>query len=83
MARHGKTWQAMNINTTTEIIMNIETNIEFGKEYEDKHSGFKGTATGRATYLHGPDTILIEARLKDETQQPQAKWIEVSRLQVP
>ena len=60
--------------------MNIEINIEFGKEYKDSISGFKGTATAVASYWHGVDQVQLTAKQQTDMAEPVEAWFNASRL---
>ena len=80
MAGLVPTWQAMNINTTTEIIMNIETSIELGKEYQDEITNFTGTAVAIIEYLHGNTQVLLAAKRGAISDGIVETWFVVGRL---
>ena len=41
-------------------------NIELGDEVRHKHSGFKGIATSRTTYLSGCDRVNVTPKVKKD-----------------
>lgn len=38
----------------------FESDIVLGKNYRDKHTGIKGTATGCTFYLNGCERVMLE-----------------------
>lgn len=55
--------------------------ITLGSKVHDGITGFSGIATGRAEYLHGCPSVLIEAtKLVDG--KPESKWVDEPRVVV-
>ncbi len=54
--------------------------IELGRTVQDRITGFKGIATGRAEYLTGCRQYLIEGKAKDGDTK--AHWVDDSRIVV-
>ncbi len=52
---------------------------ELGKVYRDTVSGFVGTATGRAEYLHGPPQVMLEADT-GPTGDEKVRWVREARV---
>ena len=53
--------------------------IELGSKVKDSITGFEGVSTGRAEYLHGCPSVLVEST---ELQEGEVKkqWIDEPRL---
>jgi hypothetical protein len=56
-------------------------NIELGREYKDKISGFRGVCTGRCNYISGCDQALLSAPSKDG-KLGEANWFDIQRLEL-
>ena len=50
--------------------------VKLGKKYRDTITGYEGTATGRAEYLNGCISVLLEG--EGETKQ---RWVDEPRLE--
>lgn len=55
--------------------------IELGRIYEDKITGFKGTATGHCEYMTGCSQTLLAAKAADGMAGESA-WFDDQRLEV-
>lgn len=53
--------------------------IKLGTQVRDIETGFEGTVTARAEYLHGTPRVMVESL--DETNRPIEWWYEESRMQ--
>lgn len=51
--------------------------VELGKIYQDRISGFKGEATGVAYYLYGCKQVLLA---KTGGGKPEAEWFDEQRV---
>lgn len=56
--------------------------IQLGSTATDIISGFRGVATGRATYLTGCDQYLLSPQLDKDGKQQLSAWFDVQRLKV-
>ena len=55
--------------------------IELGKDYRCKITGFVGRAVGTAKYLSGCDQVLLQPQMKPgETEYPKGVWIDDNQL---
>lgn len=52
--------------------------VKLGGKYTDPVTGFTGTATGRAEYLHGCARVMLEG--KDADGNPKDVWTDEPRL---
>lgn len=55
--------------------------IKLGSKVNDRITGFQGIVTGRAQYLHGVDTALVEASVGTDGEKHE-EWIAESRLEL-
>lgn len=53
----------------------INTKIEFGKEYEDEATGFKGVVTGMAKYPYGGVKIELQPKADAEGIMLPSVWM--------
>lgn len=51
--------------------------IELGKKYVDKVTGFSGIATAKADYLYDSNQVLLESLIDG---RPERHWFDVSRV---
>ncbi|MCK9629444.1 MAG: hypothetical protein M0R37_12750 [Bacteroidales bacterium] len=49
--------------------MKAKSDIEFGKEYRDKNTGFKGKATGVLFYQYGCTRVILDALVEGRVEQ--------------
>ena len=56
--------------------------IEHGDTVKDKITGFKGIATGRATYITGCDHILVAPRVGKDGKRVNAEWFDEARVEI-
>ncbi len=54
--------------------------IELGQTVKDEITGYTGIAIGRSTWLHGCDTIGVQAKIKDDGVVPDVRWVDELRL---
>ena len=52
----------------------------FGKEAEDKITGFKGIISGYAHYITGCGQYLINPKVDEKGNEVDGKWIDEGRL---
>lgn len=57
-------------------------NIELGKTYSDKITGFKGVATGHCGYLSGCNQTLLVPAVKDDGSFQEGQWFDDQRMVV-
>jgi hypothetical protein len=55
-------------------------NIEFGKKYEDKVTGFIGTCIGYCQYITGCNQVLLAPKTDNPNKKPDGEWIDEQRL---
>jgi len=55
--------------------------VKLGSMVRDRITGFEGVATGRAEYLHGCPTVLVESP-QLEKGEIKKQWIDEPRLEV-
>ena len=53
--------------------------IEFGKKYRDRITGFAGVCTGKVEYQSEEQRILLEG--VDSTGRPVEQWVCLSRVE--
>lgn len=54
------------------------TTLKLGSNATDKVTGFRGTLTGYAVYMHGESSVLLEGR--DSTGRPISEWVSIARI---
>ena len=54
--------------------------LKLGIEAKDTVTGFKGTVTGRCSYLTGCDQILISPPVDKEGKHVESRWYDVNRV---
>ena len=59
----------------------MESPVVFGEKYRDKITGFTGTATGRAMYMHDKAQALLEGQVTGDRPKPSTLWIDEERLE--
>jgi hypothetical protein len=60
--------------------MSAPKKVTLGKVYRDTISGFTGTATARAEYLHSTPDVRIEAD-SGPTGDAKERWVREARLE--
>lgn len=58
----------------------MTTQIEFGCEYRDTITGFKGKATGQSSYISGCSRVLLEAKAEKD-KVGVSEWFDLQRLE--
>lgn len=62
----------------------MTTTIKLGQRVRDRLTHFEGLATGRAEYLTGCATILVQPRCKqgEPMEWVESRWIDEPRLEI-
>lgn len=61
----------------------MKTKVELGDTVEDVITGFRGTVTGKVSYITGCDQALVAPRgLTDKGDTRDSAWFDVQRLTV-
>jgi hypothetical protein len=55
-------------------------NIEMGKTYKDKITGFTGICTGKCDYISGCSQALRQPKKKEDGTGPDGCWFDFQRL---
>lgn len=56
--------------------------LKLGARVRDKITGFAGTLTAKAEYLHGEPQGLVEAEiLETKSGKPEQMWLTLTRLE--
>lgn len=55
-------------------------NVELGRTYTDKITGFTGVAIGRVEYLTGCNQALLQPSSDDPRKRPDSEWFDDQRL---
>lgn len=58
--------------------MNNYDDVQLGQDYQDSVTGFVGTATAKAEYLHTSASVRLEALVD---KKPVSEWFDISRIQ--
>ena len=58
----------------------IETNVEFGKEYEDSNTGLKGKAVSVSKWEFGCIRIALQPKAKEDGTVPDILWLDEQSL---
>jgi len=61
--------------------MIIETNIEFGKEYTDKNSKFKGRAVCISKWQYGCIRVSLQPKIDMDGKMPESEWFDEESLE--
>jgi hypothetical protein len=54
--------------------------IQLGCQYQDRITGFKGTATGFCKYLSGCNQVLLVPKCKETGEHQDGHWFDVQRV---
>ncbi len=61
--------------------MRFEAKVEFGKEYKDSITGFKGKCVSVDFWMNGCVRVGLQAKIKaSDTNLPDVKWIDESQI---
>ena len=55
--------------------------IQLGRKYKDKITGFEGVATGRVTYIGGCNQALIAPAVGSDGALKDSQWLDCQRLE--
>lgn len=58
----------------------IKTDLEFGTEYEDRVSGFKGKCTGVVQHQYGCIRALLQPAVDKDGKHPEGVWFDEPQL---
>ena len=58
----------------------IETNVEFGKKYQDKNTGLIGVAVSISKWQYGCIRIALQPKVKEDGTVPDAVWVDEEAL---
>jgi len=58
----------------------IKTDLEFGKEYEDTITGFKGKCTGIVRHQFGCIRALLQPPIDKDGKHPEGIWLDEPQL---
>lgn len=58
----------------------IKTDVEFGKEYEDIVTGFKGVAVAVSKFQFGCVRIGLQPKVLEMGKKPEAEWFDEESL---
>jgi hypothetical protein len=60
--------------------MKYKVDVEFGEEYEDKITGFRGFCTGVSHFISGCDQVLLVPAVDEKGSYKEGIWLDDERL---
>lgn len=57
-------------------------NIELGRTYKDKITGFVGVCTGHCLYISGCDQALLQPPIDKDGKKVDPGWYDIQRLEL-